>query len=143
MCVGRVNVLNRQNQGGLRNFKAYTKGVETTVADLRAIRDANAVSKWLRYRISQPATGQSKYFTLDEDDYALCAVRTVTFVNALGDTLTDKMPHAKMLDNFDIFHDSSSLPPADNIAALDSLYDTFLKVCIFNYSGAGFFFYHC
>jgi hypothetical protein len=129
MCVGRVNVLNRGNQGRFRNFKDYTKGLDTTIADLHAIRNADAVSNWLRYRISQPGTGLSKYFTLTDADYAVCAKRTATFVDALSSTLEENMPRAKILEDFDIFDDSSPSTLEKCIIALDNLYDTFLKVC--------------
>jgi hypothetical protein len=129
MCMGRVNVMNRANQGRLRNFKAYTGGLQRTIADLLAIRDADAVSKWLRYRMGRKETGLSKYFNLEEADYQLCLARTVTFVNALSDTLETRMPHAKVLDRFDIFDDSCKLPQAEKIESLECLYDTFLRVC--------------
>jgi hypothetical protein len=130
MCVGRVNVMNRTMQGRLINFKAYSQGLENTITDLCSIRDADAVSSWLRYRLNDATTGLTKYFNLAGADYALCAARTVTFVNAVTAALQQEMPHAKILESFDIFGDSVMMTPTVKRKHLRDLYDLFLAVCV-------------
>jgi hypothetical protein len=138
MCVGRVNITNRRFQARLVNFKSYRVDLELTVQHLGAMRDANAVTKWLTYRVNHKDTKLHKYFKLEDKDKQLCKARTATFVQALILALKNRMPNAQVLEAFDVFEKAriqaalrrGQIDRYDE-ADLRTLFELFLHVCFF------------
>jgi hypothetical protein len=133
MCLGRVNIMNRRNQGRQLNFNSYQADLETTLADLAKMRDADAVSKWLEYRVNLHSTGLHKYFQLDARDFAVCKARTVLFVGALLDSLRLKMAALKQIAAFDVFGPAETEEGYKANAdygkpQLEEMYNTWMKV---------------
>ena len=79
ICVGRINIMNRQYQGRGLNFKSYTVSLEKTLEALRLIAESDAVTSWLSYRVEKKETGLGKYFQLNDKDKAVCKARTDLF----------------------------------------------------------------
>jgi hypothetical protein len=133
MCLGRVNIMNRLNQSRKLNFHSYSEDLEKTLTDLVKMRDADAVSHWLQYRVSLHSTGLHKYFQLEPPDLAVCKARTVAFVNALVKALLEKMPSLTQIAAFDVFGPAQTeegymADPGYGEADVEVLYKTFLQV---------------
>jgi hypothetical protein len=135
MCVGRVNVMQRRHQARLLNFKGFRTDLQTAIADVEKMRDADAVTHWLQYRVTLPETHLSEHFTLDDRDKALCKQRTITFINAFVQALRDALPALSALENLDVFDpaaiEAGLKQDAGNYGddSLRALWNLFFTVC--------------
>jgi hypothetical protein len=135
MCVGRVNVMQRCHQFRFANFKGFREDMEKTIADLGKMRDADAVTHWLRYRLRLKETNLGEIYKLDDKDYLLCKQRTKVFIDAFINSLHACIPVTDVLSNFDVFApesiDAALQQKVQNYGneALCALRVLFLSVC--------------
>jgi hypothetical protein len=125
MCLGRLNIMNRRNQSRKLNFYSYRTDLEETLTDLEKMRDADAVSHWLLYRVSLKSTGLHKFFQLETPDLAVCKARTAVFVNALIASLRDNMPSLKQVAETE---EGDKADPDYGNSEMADMYKTWLQV---------------